>query len=301
MQRVRKQIGVPEEVLSSDGRKITIAVLDTGIGNHQDLFGKVLCFQDFVGNKKHMYDDSGHGTHVCGIICGTGAHSKGLYRGIAPDSNLVVGKVLDKNGDGKTEDMLRALEWILKIRKEYGIRVLNISVGIGTLDSSVKELALKNKIEEVWDNGIIVVCAAGNKGPMPGSISSVGGSTKSITVGCHDGEFCKDNPKRCERYSGRGELFAMVKKPDIVAPGTDIMSCNVFKRVAGVKYEPYTKKSGTSMSTPIVAGAAALVLQKFPGMTNEEVKQKMTLTATDMGEAWNKQGWGMIHVGRLLI
>lgn len=300
MQRVREQVGAePLEELPGSG--VTVAVLDTGIARHPDLLGKLVCFHDFVGHRNLMYDDNGHGTHVCGIICGNGSLSEGRYRGMAPNTRLVVGKVLDDKGDGSTENMLEGLKWILAVREKYQIRVLNISIGIGNLAEAEKERALQEQIEAVWDSGIVVVCAAGNKGPGNGSISSVGGSSKVITVGCHDGEFCRDNPRRCESYSGRGNLHSPIRKPDIVAPGTDIMSCNMqYQKIHGKIRNAYVTKSGTSMATPVVAGAVALTLQKYPEMTNDELKQKLTLTATDLGEPWNKQGWGMVHVKRLL-
>ena len=142
MQRVREQIGAqPLEELPE--RPVTVAVLDTGIARHPDLFGKLLCFRDFVGHKNVMYDDNGHGTHVCGIICGSGILSEGRYRGIDPEARLVVGKVLDKKGDGTTESMLEGLKWIMTVREKYDIRILNISVGIGNLDEEKKSITLE--------------------------------------------------------------------------------------------------------------------------------------------------------------
>ena len=247
-----------------------------------------------------MYDDNGHGTHVCGILCGSGRLSAGRYRGLAPGAGLVVGKVLDESGDGSTEIMLEAMDWILRARESYRIRILNISVGIGTLGEVRKQDALHRKIEEIWDSGILVVCAAGNKGPGDGTISSIGGS-KVVTVGCHDGSYARDNPGRCEVYSGRGVPGSLVRKPDLVAPGTDIISCNVHCRSGkGGFWNAYVPKSGTSMATPVVSGAAALAFQEEPGMTNEECKQRLQYSAVDMGLPWNQQGWGMVNVGRLL-
>lgn len=285
----------------TDGSGVTVAVLDTGIGQHPDLSGRLIRFQDFVGHRALMYDDNGHGTHVCGILCGSGAASQGKYVGMAPGVRLVVGKVLDEKGDGSTESMLHGLDWILRIREQCRVRILNISVGIGTLEEMKKERLLKAMIEEVWDSGILVVCAAGNKGPEPGTISAVGGSSKAVTVGCHDGSYAPDHPGRCEAYSGRGVEGAEIRKPDLVAPGTDIVSCNLhYYRLHGKFRNAYVAKSGTSMATPIVSGAAALALQKFPQMTNEECKQKLQYTATDLHLPWNQQGWGMVNVGRLL-
>ena len=120
-------------------------------------------------------------------------------------------------------------------------------------------------------------------------------------MGCHDGIFCRNNPRRCETYSGRGRARSSLRKPDIVAPGTDIISCNAFFRnVRGRIRQAYVGKSGTSMSAPIVSGAAALYFQRYPMEDSEDFKQKLTFTATDLEEAWNKQGWGMVNVGRLL-
>lgn len=302
MQRVRTQIEAqwePQEPWMQLGT--TIAVLDTGIGRHPDLSGKLLAFRDFVNNRNLMYDNNGHGTHVCGILCGDGALSEGKYRGMAPASRLVVGKVLDDHGDGMTENMLEGLDWVMENRLRYGIRILNISVGIGNLNQLGKERALRERIEAVWDSGIVVVCAAGNKGPENGTISAIGGSCKVITVGCHDGVYGKGNPKRCETYSGRGNPDALYRKPDLVAPGTDVISCNVnYQRIHGKIHNAYISKCGTSMATPIVSGAVALLLQKYPWMDNESVRQKLTYTATDLGEPWNLQGWGMVNVKRLL-
>lgn len=306
MQRVRNQIEVPylpEPDINKIylGAGVTVAVLDTGVGRHPDLVGRILTFRDFVNDRQIMYDDSGHGTHVCGIICGSGSASGGRFRGIAPHANLVVGKVLDDKGNGCTEHMLQGLRWVLEVRKQYDIRILNISVGIGDLQSREKEKALKTELEKVYNSGIIVICAAGNKGPESGTISSLGTSRRFITVGCHDGEYYKNYPGRCDSYSGRGDALSALRKPDIVAPGTNIVSCNVFyNRNRGRIQNAYVSKSGTSMATPIVSGAAALVLEKNPFLSGEEFRKKLTTTATDLGEEWNKQGWGMVNVKRLL-
>lgn len=93
----------------------------------------------------------------------------------------------------------------------------------------------------------------------------------------------------------------MTRKPDIVAPGTRILSCNAFwQNRNGRIYRPYVAKSGTSMATPVVSGAAALTMAKYPGITNDEFVRLLSLTATDLGEPWNKQGFGMLNVRRLL-
>lgn len=275
------------------GEPITVAVLDTGIYIHPDLAGRVIAFRDFVNRKSRVYDDSGHGTHVAGCIGGNGMMSHGRYKGIAPQCLFCIGKVLDSNGEGSIENMYHGLLWVMQNRLYYHIRILNISVGIGQSNERDKIEEIKGLLEAVWKAGIVVVCAAGNDGPMPGTISPLGNSRKVITVGCHEGGYFGNRRDLCENYSGRGDDSILYRKPDIVAPGTDIRSC-------GNRGNTYVKKSGTSMATPIVSGAAALLLQKYPYLNNEQVKRKMIFSARDLGDSWNKQGWGMLDIQKLL-
>lgn len=302
MDRVRSRIGLDDvrKLWWSRGN-VTMAVLDSGIVQHPDLEGKCILFKDFINHKSNAYDDCGHGTHVCGILCGGGELSGGKYRGIIPSAKLVVGKVLDEKGAGKTETMLEALQWVLQHRRRYDIRVLNISVGIGSLKDKGKERQMREMLDKLWDAGIVVVCAAGNKGPEPNSISAISTSPKIITVGCFD-DFCEENRENnCALYSGRGRLNDVLRKPDIVAPGTEIVSCNgsVLRKTAGYE-NAYITQSGTSMSTPIVSGCVALLLQKEPYLSNEIIKERIKYTAEDLHLPWNLQGWGMICAKRLL-
>lgn len=308
MFRVRQQIGCTDELIASCNRNrdvsdngVGVAVLDTGIGNHPDFEGRLDAFYDFLHGKNTPYDDSGHGTHVIGCIGGSGKASGGMYKGIAPYCRLIVGKVLDENGDGNIDSMIKGIEWVLKIKEKYKIRILNISIGIGHIENKNRMDELIRTVDAAWDSGLVVVCAAGNMGPDPMTISPLGASKKVITVGCHEGGYFRGKSSLCEEYSGRGPSPYAVKKPDVVAPGTDIISCNIAYRSAFRGYKnAYIKKSGTSMATPIVSGAAALLLQKYPSLTNEQVKRKINYSATDLNEPWTKQGWGMVNVSRML-
>ena len=299
MDRVREQIAA--ENIKQTGKGVCVAVLDTGIGLHPDLKSKVKYFKDFVNHRTGMYDDNSHGTHICGILCGTGVLSAGKYCGIAPEAELVVCKILNEKGEGSADIMLEALFFLKRYRRSLDIRIVNISVGIGELKDYKAAEKLQKEIEGLWDDGVVVVCAAGNKGPRDNSISAVCNSTKVITVGCHDGDYFKGERQRCEIHSGRGERFAAIRKPDLVAPGTQIRSCNGdWSSKSGKKTLYYAEKTGTSMATPIISGAAALLLEKEPWLSPDQVKEKMLFTATDLGEDWNKQGWGMINTKRLL-
>lgn len=302
MYRTRIQVGCTDAVTARyDGKDINVAVLDTGICRHPDFQGRIAAFIDFVNYEKAVYDDSGHGTHVAGCLAGDGAMSEGKYRGIAPRCRLYVVKVLNQNGDGQLERMLQGIDWVIREKDKEALSVLNISVGIGSLqDERLKERLLQ-KIEEAWDCGLIVVVAAGNNGPRPMSLSPMGACRKVITVGCNEAGYFGPREDLCEHYSGRGPSPYALKKPDLVAPGTDIISCNAaIAKLRGKIVNAYRKKSGTSMATPIVAGAAVLARQRFPSLSNEQIKQRMIYTATDLREPWTKQGWGMVHVERLL-
>lgn len=302
MQRVRKEIGAEYIDFKSWQRYgITIAVLDTGIAMHPDLEDRQVAFFDFVrgkGRESACYDDNGHGTHVSGILCGNGRMSDGRYRGIAPDSRLVVCKVLDHQGDGCMEQMLQGLYFVEREYKKYDIRIVNISVGIGQLKDQQKVSALAQAVQRLWQLGMVVVCAAGNKGPGDNTISAIGLGEKIIMVGCHDGNYRMGDSGSCSLYSGRGPKGSSIRKPDLVAPGTDIMSCNAFFR-RGKRQEYYVAKSGTSMATPIVTGCAALLLQKEPYLSNSQVRERLIYSARDLGAPWNQQGWGMVNLNSL--
>ena len=292
MDRVRKLTGA-QEWNWQEGEPVTIAVLDSGMAAHADLEGKGIAFRDFVNGKGEFYDDNGHGTHICGILAGSGRLSGGRFRGMAPQSRLVVGKVLDRRGEGSTEQLLAALQWIRRIKETFRIRILNISIGVGDLQNEKKEELIREEIERLLDSGITVFCAAGNKGPENNSLSAVGRSMRVITVGCHDGGIIYENGRGCERYSGRGDYKSQVRKPDLIAPGTDVISCNAQWTTRSHK-PPYLPKSGTSMSTAVVCGAAALLLQRDPGLSIEGLRNRLLFNARDLGEPWNLQGWGMV-------
>ena len=301
MDRVKKLIHAEEEeVFPYTGSGVTVAILDTGIAMHPDFADRVIGFRDFVGTSRMPYDDCGHGTHVAGCLCGNGACSGGLYAGVAPGCRILSGKVLDDKGDGTISNMAAGIEWVLDCRELYQIKILNISVSMGETDHVRMMQYLVSCLEKVWDAGIFVVVAAGNKGPA-GSISPLGASRKVVTVGCHDGNSFHGRQNSCESYSGRGPTCAELKKPDIVAPGTDIMSCSAgFRQTVRGCRDAYIVKNGTSMSTPLVAGAAALCLQKYPEYSNEQLKRRILWSASDLGESWSKQGWGMLNVARSL-
>ncbi len=269
------------------GKNVGVAVLDTGIFPHMDFEGRIWAFRDFLGKKTLPYDDNGHGTHVSGILGGSGAASNGKYKGQAPECGIISLKVLDRYGNGSREDVLRAFRWIREKHKKYRIRVVNISVGT-TYRTRSEEDTLVKGVEELWDDGLVVVAAAGNQGPRPGSVTAPGCSKKIITVGSSD-MLTGKSP-----ISGRGPTFECVCKPDLVAPGNQITAC------AGGYPFSYGTKSGTSMSTPVISGAVAKLLEKDPLLTNAEVKMLLKECCEDMGLPRNQQGWGRFNGEKLM-
>lgn len=314
MNKVRTAIGAEYAYrMGIYGANVGIAVLDTGIVAHPDFVkrgNRILQFQDFINGRQDIYDDAGHGTHICGIAGGDGNASAGRYMGIAPACRLIVLKVLDAHGDGNVPQVVQALQWILQHRKEYGIRVVNLSFGMGAQPDSVQKREADERmlaaVEEVWDAGLVVVAAAGNNGPAPGSVTLPGSSRKIITVGASDDNLPAEVFGRQRvQYSGCGPTADCVMKPDIVAPAGNIVSCA--GAVRGSRYGKrgsnayYVSKSGTSMATPVVAGAVALLLSKEPWLTNKAVKLRLRTCASDLGKSRERQGWGLLWVPKLLV
>jgi len=296
--RVLELIKGPEFDSPYLGQKIGIAVLDTGIYSHPDFDNRVIAFRDLVHNQSFMYDDCGHGTHVSGIIAGSGSASDGYCHGVAPKANLIGVKVLDHKGNGNIKHLLEGIQWVIKHKDKYNIRIINISAGTVPKDSKEESSTLVKGVEEAWDKGIIVVTAAGNNGPKPMSITTPGISRKVITVGCSDDQKLTNvQGNKVVNYSGRGPTASCICKPDIVAPGSGIISCAAMgKRNSKL----YCIKSGTSMATPIVSGAIAVLLSKYPYLTNVDVKIRLKEKSVDLGLPKNQQGWGMLDVGNLL-
>ncbi len=283
------------------GKNIGVAILDTGIETHPDFINKssrIVAFKDIIHDRKIPYDDNGHGTHVAGILGGNGISSAGTYIGVAPDCNIISVKVLDRKGNGNIADVLKGLKWVQENKKKYNIRILNISVGTPAEKELDESSQLVQAVNEVWDNGIIVVVAAGNNGPLPQSIGAPGNSRKVITVGASDdAAFVELEGSKIKDYSSRGPTKECIVKPDIVAPGSNIISCN---GVRMGKNNMYSIKSGTSMATPIVSGAIALLLSIYPNMSGRDVKVRLKNSAKDLGFPINQQGWGCLNVKNLL-
>lgn len=273
--------------------RIGVAILDTGIYPHIDFDSRIVAFKDFVKGYEKSYDDNSHGTHVAGIIGGSGKASRGRFKGICPECNIIAVKVLDRQGNGKIENVLAGIWWILDNAARLNIRVMNLSFGAADTNGRAEEV-LVTAVEKVWNNNIVVVTAAGNEGPESGSVTVPGISKKVITVGTYDdSEYTDSNGVRHKNYSGRGPTKDCIVKPEVLTVGSNIVSCANMKN-------GYMAKSGTSMSAPIVSGAIAKLLTQYPHMEPKAVKMRLLERAVPLGLEKEHQGWGLLDLEKFL-
>jgi len=323
-----------------DGRGVTVAVMDSGIDkNHPDLVGKVIGEKNFVADEISADDLLGHGTMVAGIIAGSGAASSGKYKGVAPGASLLNVKVIDSKGDGKVSDIIAGIEWAIY----NGADVLSLSLGGINLGETNPPITMA--ADKAADAGTVVCVAAGNRNrttaegqaggasasqaggsnaavdlsqlrdgkdkdvllllvPIvlalpPGLIDSPGDGVEVITLGA------SDSSGHVASFSGSGPTRDDRIKPDVVAPGVDVVSTAPpgLERPAYLDVY-YARESGTSLSTPVAAGLAALLLQGNANLTPAGVKAAMTRGAqklnNTLGEQYEEyyQGAGLLDAPR---
>ncbi|GAA0357627.1 S8 family peptidase [Bacillus horti] len=291
------------------GKGVTIAVVDTGIHGHQDFTqpeDRLVGFKDFVQNRTEAYDDNGHGTHCAGDAAGNGFASGGLYQGPAYEANLVGVKVLNRMGSGSLSTVMEGIQWCMDYKDLYNIKIISLSLGAPAQQSAADD-PLVDIVNKAWDNGIVVVAAAGNDGPDNGTIASPGISPKIITVGAMDDQRTDERADdRVASFSSRGPTIDQLPKPDVLAPGVNIIAPNapgsyLYKMQKGSRVgENYLSLSGTSMATPIVAGIVAQLLEAQPNLTPDEVKQKLLNGAEDRGYPRIVQGHGYVDAEQSL-
>ena len=298
-----------------NGTGIGVAVIDSGIIDIPDLHGQnnlVVFSQNFVGGTSGSANDQfGHGSHVAGIIAGTGNKSTGsnyLYtlKGIADNVSLIDLRALDQNGAGTDSQVIAAIQMAIRLKSKYNIRVINLSLGRPVSESYTMD-PLCQAVEQAWNAGIVVVVAAGNDGRNNaagtggyGTINAPANDPYVITVGAMNtmGTAGRSDDQIAS-YSSKGPtLFDDVVKPDLVAPGNRLISLytaglklnqlypgneipNSLYQVNGnsTASSTYYILSGTSMAAPVVSGAVALLLQSHPMLTPDQVKARLMRTA----------------------
>lgn len=291
------------------GQGVKVCVVDTGVDHtHPDLANKVIAQYDSTGETTDAMDDNGHGTHVAGIIASEGL----VYRGVSYDASIMAAKVLDYSGNGHASDVILGINWCV----EQGADVINLSLGEGLYSDTCDDTEMAKAVNEAVDSGAVVVCASGNDGDA-NRIVSPACASKVIAVGA------VDKAGQVTSYSDGGVEL------DIVAPGGDQVGGKNFPEIAStystevannafycmyrvgddcydtyflVEGDRYIRAVGTSMATPHVAGAAALMLEENPDLTPAQVKAALEENADDLGApGWdNIYGWGLINLERTL-
>ncbi|WP_416827569.1 GW domain-containing glycosaminoglycan-binding protein [Ectobacillus polymachus] len=234
------------------GKGIKVGVIDSGIAPHSDL--NVAGGVSEVSYTTSYADDNGHGTHVAGTI---GATGNGMVQGVAPDVQLYAIKVMDSTGTGTLQDIIAGLDWAI----QNNMDIVNLSLGTDT-DSPL----LHNMIDEAFNRGILLVASAGNNGNATGTGDTIMYPAKyssAISVGSIDQDL------------NRSSFSATGQELEVSAPGSDILSTYL--------NNGYAIGSGTSMAAPHVAGVLALLKQKYPSMTNIQLRQELDKDAKDLG------------------
>ena len=296
------------------GEGLAVAVVDSGIFTDRDFttepgkpHSRIKMQISFNPDSFKTADATGHGTHVTGIIGGNGYASGGFYSGIAPKVDLINLKISDENGMAHESDTVDAMQWALDYKDQYNIRVVNLSVN-SVLEQSYHTSPLDAAAEILWFNGIVVVASAGNKGSGSGHNTADAAPANDpfiITVGASNEHSTPDiADDTVAPFSAYGVTMDGFVKPDIVAPGKDIISVLSDSSSWDVEYPDrvvlngeYFRLSGTSMAAPMVTGAVALLLQDEPDLTPDQVKYRLMLASnTIQGDSGDPNSYPYLNV-----
>jgi serine protease AprX len=278
------------------GNGVGVAVIDSGVAGDLPDFvtgGRSRVIASAVTNPcaTDANDQFGHGTHVAGLIAGNSLNSPvkknlaGRYMGVAPRANLISVKVSDDDGDTTVLDVIYGIQFAVDNKDRFGIRVVNLSLSSTVAESYLTD-PLDAAAESAWFSGLVVVAAAGNDGIAPDAVSyAPGNDPYVISVGGMDDRGTKTRDDDIlAPWSSRGVTQDGVRKPDMLAPGHRLVSTlaigSDFEKLCRkcIVGRAYFRLSGTSMSTAVVSGVAALMLEKRPSLTPNQVKGAMLST-----------------------
>jgi serine protease AprX len=300
------------------GDGVTVAVLDTGIWNAPDLtkdsrgHQRILVRYDALTNKVTSGgapDQNGHGTHVASTILSSRVSSSGKFVSAAPDARLVVVKAFKSNGSATYADVIRGIAWVVWNRSRYGIRVLNCSFSARPR-SHYWEDPLDLAVMVAWYSGIVVVTSGGNAGPGPQTVGVPGNVPYAITVGAMTDNYTTEDADddRLASFSSTGPTYEGFVKPDLVAPGGHIVGTMTKTQKLGAEHpeaqvgnEHLFNMSGTSQSAAVVSGVVALLLDRQPSLTPNEVKCRLMASARPALDPENSRAYSIFQQGAGLV
>ncbi len=289
------------------GQGVGVAVVDSGVNPTDDYYYTVSGRSRLVtsvtfnnGHNQSVFDGYGHGQHVAGVIGGNGRLLGGTYIGVAPMVNLINVKVSDDNGTANASNVVAGLQWVNDNRDHYNIKVVNLSLN-SSIAESYHTNPLDAAVEILWFNGITVVVSSGNIGTN--ALFPPANDPFVITVGATDDRgTLSTGDDVLASYSGYGKTDDGFRKPDLVAPGTNIVSLRVPSGSRLEREHPdhivdsyYFRMSGTSMSASVVSGAIALLLQSEPNLTPDQVKYRLMATARPFANS-KRAGAGYLNI-----
>lgn len=290
------------------GKGVGVGVIDSGVYPHRDLtvpFNRISLFTDLVNGLSYPYDDNGHGTCTCGIICGNGESSNRMYCGVARESTLYCYKAFDKTGKGFVSDVLFALEELINISSKYNIKVLCLPFETLYFDSFIFN-AFDILLNKAVTQSIIPILPSGSNKNEDDSITGLALNKNCITVSGID----TTSQVKSYSYSSCGSLSPKNKKPDFCAACVDIVSLNsntsyiseknnskVFAPKLDTSYRSFT---GTSAAAAYIAGICCLLYEYNPTLSFADIISLLKLASIPLDIPENQQGFGRININRII-
>ncbi|WP_160673538.1 S8 family serine peptidase [Clostridium sp. C8-1-8] len=305
LEEVAKMVGVDrvhEEGVT--GKGVTVAVVDSGVYIHDDLIkpnNRIIAFKDFVNNLTDPYDDSGHGTSIAGIIAGNGYSNKECI-GMAPDANLVIVKALNRDNSARISTLINGLNWVIDNKDKYNIKILNLSLGVAIRNEDENQ-KLINVVEKAYDSGILVITSVGNLYNNESIVYSPAISNKVLAVGSISDTILNSRFEySIADFSDHWINEDGTIKPDLIAPGNRILSLEsdiYYKPSSGEKLNKkntYSISSGTSESSAVLTGIAALIMQQHSEKLPAEIIEVLEKQCVKLSSSDKEQGHGFIYV-----
>lgn len=276
------------------GKGIGIAIIDSGVVHHPDVGDRIVAFKDFVNATQQppeeadpslAYDDNGHGTSCATVAAGNG--TAGQAAGTAPGAHVIGLKAIGADGMAWSSNVVKAIQWAVDNKERYNIRVLNMSFFLDDPNVAAHQPVLQ-ALEVAAQAGIVPVAAASNDGPGPRTLHTIASYPHVVTVAASNTrETVKPDDDRIASFSSRGPGDNGELKPDVTAPGQDVL--------VGTRRGGYTRSSGTSFASPMAAGVIATWIEANPALDVSDVQAIIADTSRPLrGFDHYAQGHGQI-------